>query len=138
MNRIVINTDGGSRGNPGPGAIGFVVCENDKEIHRVGKCIGKTTNNQAEYLAVLEALSYLEKEKKGQEEVIFRIDSELVVKQLNGEYKVKDEKLKPIFLKIREKIIGLGMNVSFVHVRREQNKIADSLVNKALDEERKL
>jgi len=135
MSRIIINTDGGSRGNPGPGAIGFVVCKDDQEIHRAGKCIGKTTNNQAEYLAVLEALLYLEKKEIGQGEVVFKIDSELVVKQLNGEYKVKDEKLKPLFLKIREKIIGLGVKISFVHIRREQNKIADSLVNQALDEQ---
>jgi ribonuclease HI len=133
MSRVIVNTDGGSRGNPGPGAVGFVVYENDKEIYKKGKCIGHTTNNQAEYMAVLEALCFLEKDEKDKKEIIFRVDSELVVKQLNGEYKVKDRELKSLFLKIREKIIGSGLNVSFVHVRREQNKVADSLVNQALD-----
>ena len=133
MSRVIVNTDGGSRGNPGPGAVGFVVYENDKEIYKKGKCIGHTTNNQAEYMAVLEALCFLEKDEKDEKEIIFRVDSELVVRQLNGEYRVKDRELKSLFLKIREKIIGSGLNVSFVHVRREQNKVADSLVNQALD-----
>ncbi len=132
MKMVTAFTDGGSRGNPGPGAIAFVIYENDKEIHKHCQCIGETTNNQAEYRAVLEVLSYI-KNHFDRSKVIVNIDSELVVKQLNGEYKVKDEKLKPLFFKVREKIIELGGNIVFIHVRREKNKIADKLVNEALD-----
>lgn len=132
MREIKIYSDGGSRGNPGQGAVGFVVYEGQKEIYKKGERIGHCTNNEAEYQAVLKALSYIEdKVKDGK--VDFYLDSELVVKQLNGEYRVKDAKLKPLFLKIREKVIECGGPVSFSHISREKNKIADSLVNAALD-----
>lgn len=132
MRVVKIYSDGGSRGNPGQGAIGFVVYEGKKEIYKKGEKIGHCTNNEAEYQAVIRALSYADKEiDKAQ--IKFYLDSELVVKQLNGEYKVKDQKLKPLFLKIKEKIINLGGTISFTHVSREKNKLADSLVNLALD-----
>ncbi len=132
MENVKIWTDGGSRGNPGPAAIGIVIDKNGQKQARIGKCIGKTTNNIAEYTAVLEALKYIE-ENIGRSMVEFFIDSELVVKQLNGEYKVRDEKLKPLFLLIREKFINLGGQIKYTHVRREHNREADGLVNQALD-----
>ncbi len=138
MNKIVVHTDGGSRGNPGPGAVGFVVFIDSKEFHREGRYIGQTTNNQAEYQAVIDALDFLKSKKEYyQSEVLFKIDSELVARQLNGQYKVRDPKLKPLFLKIREILADLAFEVSFMHVRREENEIADSLVNNALDKRNK-
>lgn len=133
MYNLRIWTDGGSRGNPGPAAIGVVIEKNGKKEARIAKCIGNATNNIAEYSAVLEALSYVE-ENIGKSSIEFFIDSELVVRQLNGQYKVRDEKLKEHFFKIREKFLSLGGQIKFTHVRREQNREADSLVNKALDE----
>lgn len=132
MDNIKVWTDGGSRGNPGPAAIGIVIEVNGQKHARIGKCIGEATNNIAEYTAVSEALSYIE-QNIGKCVAEFFIDSELVVKQLNGEYKVKDEKLKPLFFEIREKFINLGGQIKYTHVRREHNREADELVNKALD-----
>jgi len=132
MREIKICSDGGSRGNPGPGAIGFVVYEDGKEIYKKGEKIGYCTNNEAEYQAVIQALSYVD-EKFGKAQINFYLDSELVAKQLNGEYKVKDQKLKVLFIKIRERIIKFGGKVLFIHISREENHLADSLVNQALN-----
>jgi ribonuclease HI len=122
---IKIFTDGGSRGNPGPSALGVVI--GDKHFK---KFLGSLTNNQAEYEAVVFAL---EKAKElGFQELEINLDSELVFKQLIGEYKVKHLNMKPLY----EKAIGLvdGFeSVSFNHVLREKNKVADKLVNEALD-----
>ena len=131
IKRLIIHTDGGSRGNPGPAAIGAVL-KDEKGIlvAEVSEYIGKTTNNQAEYRAVLAAM---EKARGlGAEELEFILDSELVVRQLNREYKVKDKNLAVIFMKVYN--AGQTFSkVSFKHVRREYNKEADALVNKALD-----
>lgn len=132
MNKIEIFTDGGSRGNPGPGAIGFVVREGGNIIYKNGEKIGHCTNNEAEYQAVIRALEYVQNKYKKMP-IQFYLDSELVVKQLNGEYRVKDKKLKVLFIKIREMIIALGGAVVFTHITREKNKTADALVNYALD-----
>jgi ribonuclease HI len=116
---IKIFTDGGARGNPGPAALGVYICnQKDEEIFSVGKYIGETTNNVAEYSAVLEAFLWL-REKNIQEEVRFFLDSELVCRQLNGIYKVKNA--------------ALGLKVTFSHIPRELNKKADRMVNIALD-----
>jgi ribonuclease HI len=131
IKKLVIHTDGGSRGNPGPAAIGAVLKdEKGVLVAEVSECIGHTTNNQAEYRAVLAAM---EKAKElGAEELEFILDSELVVKQLNREYKVKDKDLAVVFMKIYN--AGQSFSkISFKHVRREYNKEADALVNKALD-----
>lgn len=127
---FILNTDGGSRGNPGPGAIGIVLRKGDDILFQKGKKIGETTNNQAEYKALIWGLK--ESLEAGADELRCLLDSELVVKQLNGEYKVKDEKMKPLFaevLKLRDEF----KKVSFRHVERSANKLADALVNKALD-----
>lgn len=127
MSKLIIYTDGGARGNPGPAGIG---------VHIVGKgdyqeYIGVATNNQAEYKAVLLAL---EKAKLWSAlDIDFFLDSELVVKQLNREYKVKDRELAKIFIKIWNLLLAFK-KVTFTHVPREKNKIADKLVNKAIDD----
>src|SRR5688572_15501100 len=135
--KYVINTDGGARGNPGPSGIGFVI-ERDGEIITKGKAyIGETTNNQAEYEALIHALGELDAivPKEGRESVVVevRMDSELVIKQLRKEYKVKDAGLKLQFAKVGV-LIAKFPNISFVHVMREENGMADELANEAMDE----
>ncbi|HOZ36870.1 MAG TPA: ribonuclease HI family protein [bacterium] len=131
--KLVIFTDGGARGNPGPAGIGAVIFdESGKNIlatHK--KYIGEATNNVAEYSAVILALE--EAKKMGAEELAFILDSELVVKQLNGEYKVKNEDLGKLFIKIYN-LRQYFKKMTFHHVPREQNKLADKLVNQAIDE----
>ena len=141
MGKIIVNSDGGARGNPGPAAIGVVIDVEGKK-HEISKCIGDATNNQAEYQAVIEALKFIQSNLENRTpgvrenglEIECLLDSELVVEQLNGRYKIKNEGLKPLFLEIRNLIIAIGGDVTFKHIRREQNKKADELVNKALDE----
>lgn len=123
-------TDGGARGNPGPAAIGYVLTIDGKEVEAKGEVIGKATNNQAEYEALIKGLSYAK--KKGVSRITCYLDSELVVKQMRGEYRVKDIDLKKLF----EKAKGLTSQfalIEFIHIRREKNKQADKLVNLALD-----
>ena len=131
MRKLIIFTDGGARGNPGPAGIGIVIKENDKNIKEYGKYIGETTNNQAEYKALISALETAR--EMGAEEVQVFMDSELIVKQIKGEYKVKHPGLAPLFLKLYNLKIGFK-KFSVTHVRREKNKEADALVNKAIDE----
>lgn len=128
---IITHTDGGARGNPGPAAIGVVLENESGEVVReFGRYIGETTNNQAEYQALLAALE--EAHKRKAEEVRCLLDSELVVKQLNREYKVKDKELAPLFIKIWN-ISQSFKKISFTHIPRERNKRADALVNLELD-----
>lgn len=129
--KLIIYTDGGSRGNPGPAALGAVV--GDREY---GEYLGEMTNNQAEYRAVIFALKKAKQlmgsKKAAEMEVEVRMDSELIVKQLNGEYKIKEPELQPLFVEVWNLRLDFK-KVDFKHVRREQNKAADSLVNQALD-----
>ena len=136
--KIIVYTDGGSRGNPGDAAIGIVFKNaNGEKIKSYGEAIGKATNNVAEYSAVLVALQKAKqvfgKEETKKMEFEFRMDSELVAKQLNGEYKIENADLQPIWLKIWNLKFDFG-KLSFHHVPREQNKEADALVNEALDQ----
>lgn len=140
MDRIFINTDGGSRGNPGPAAIGVVFYDqNEKEIHHYQNCIGKATNNEAEYQAIIKALEILMQSKWfsenniAEKEVICRLDSQLVVEQINGNYKIKQDHIKLLIAQLRQMILQMHLNISFIHIRREENKLADKLVNQALD-----
>lgn len=131
MRKFIIYSDGGARGNPGPAAIGYVIFENGIELIREKKFIGEATNNQAEYEALVQALS--QAVSLGGQEVWCYLDSELVVKQLKGLYKVRDIKLKP---KTNEvfRLSSKFKSLIFEHVPREKNKLADQLVNEALDE----
>ncbi|MBI2036029.1 ribonuclease HI family protein [Candidatus Microgenomates bacterium] len=131
---MVLNVfcDGGARGNPGPAAIGVVIKNGEGSLlHKFGKKIGATTNNVAEYTAVTEALSWIAQNNKPVK-IHFYLDSQLVVSQLNGLFKVKDGKLKMLVMKVRQKEAQVGGNVSYEHIPREKNIEADSLVNVAL------
>lgn len=135
-----IHTDGGSRGNPGPAAIGVVIevkrLDGTTElVHEFGKTIGETTNNVAEYTAVIEALRYMKAHVKIAEySILFFLDSALVVNQLNGTFKIKDSKMRMLMLEVRQLEQELGGYISYEAVRREFNTAADAMVNKALDE----
>ena len=141
--KLVIYTDGGSRGNPGPAAFGYVMYGADGAvIKRQGEAIGVATNNEAEYKAVVAALQKVKqvvgKEKLKGMQIEVRMDSELAVEQLSGRYKIENEKLQPLFMRLWNLRVELGMrNISFIHVPREENKEADRLVNEALDAEQK-
>lgn len=131
--KVVINCDGGSRGNPGPSASGFVIQDESGEtvLEAGGKFLGITTNNQAEYRAVLFAL---ERAKELEiKEIEFRLDSLLVVNQMKGIFKVKNKDLWPIYEEIK-KLCTEFKKVEFVHVLREFNKLADAEANRLMDE----
>ena len=129
--KIKIYTDGGARGNPGPAGIGVVVYDiDDNIINTKSEYIGKATNNQAEYMAVVAAMELIARYEV--EEINFFLDSELVVKQLNREYKVKNKGLAPLFVKVYNSILKYK-KVTFTHIRREFNKEADKLANIAMD-----
>lgn len=125
MNKLKIYTDGGSRGNPGPSAIGVIVGN-----RKYSEFIGVATNNQAEYQAVIFALQKA-KQLKAREIEIF-LDSDLVCKQLNKEFKIKDKKIQPLFIKVWNLSLDFD-SVSFNCIPREENKEADKLVNQELD-----
>lgn len=137
MKTLVINTDGGARGNPGPAAVGMVF-QLDKWKANHEKYIGVATNNVAEYMAVREALQYLLNLATSQDlsidEVKFYLDSELVVRQLQGKYKVKEPALQRLHQEIQQTLEKMDWPVSFEHVPRAQNRQADKLVNHALDQ----
>ena|SRR3990167_6567782 len=135
---LEINTDGGSRGNPGQAAIGVIAVSECKKIFSLSERIGETTNNVAEYTAVLRALEYLESAEVYADKIRFILDSELIVKQITGLYKVKQPHLQTLRRQIVDLIQKLRTNgqikiLSFVNVLRDQNKEADKLVNAALD-----
>lgn len=137
--KYIIYTDGGSRGNPGPAAIGVVIAnEKGETVKSYGQAIGPATNNEAEYQAVVFALKKIKalfgKEKIKNMEIEVRMDSELVVKQLNHEYKIQETNIQPLFIRIWNALIDFGL-VKFIHIPRERNVEADRLVNQALDKE---
>ncbi len=129
MKTAKLFTDGGARGNPGPAAIGGVLTIGDKKFN-FSEYIGKATNNQAEYQALLKGLE-LAKEHQVEELACF-LDSELVVRQINREYKVKDAELAILFVKIWN-VAQKFKKINFSHIPREMNTAADKLVNEALD-----
>ena len=132
---MIIYCDGGSRGNPGSAACAFVVVENDVVIFKEGKYLGIETNNVAEYTAVLQAVKWLSKQKvtNSKSQVIINLDSQLVERQLNGFYKVKNEKLKSLHSEVLELISSSGLLIKFQWGYRSKNSIADDLVNETLD-----
>lgn len=128
---IVMRIDGGSRGNPGPAAYAVVVESADgARLDTLSKFLGETTNNVAEYEALLAGLNYALGHQRSRVKVIS--DSELLVRQMQGRYKVKSADLKPLFQQAQEMARKLEV-FSIEHVRREQNREADRLVNEALD-----
>lgn len=128
---LILHTDGGARGNPGPAGIGVAITGQSGEvIKEVSEYIGETTNNQAEYRALIRGLE--EAKKLGAETVQAFMDSELIVKQIKGEYKVKNPDLAPLFVKVYN-FSQQFKKVTVTHVRREKNAEADRLVNEAID-----
>ncbi|MCX6795240.1 MAG: ribonuclease HI family protein [Candidatus Falkowbacteria bacterium] len=129
--KLISFTDGGARGNPGPAGVGGVLYNDQKVlVEKLSRYLGETTNNQAEYRALIMAV---EKAKDlGADELECFLDSELVVKQLNREYKVKNQELAPLFLKIHNLSLGFK-KITFHHIPREKNKEADALANEAMD-----
>ncbi len=129
--KLIINVDGGARGNPGPAAIGIVVRDPAGEVLTdLAETIGEATNNVAEYRALIRGIDLAV--EMGADELEIRGDSELVVKQMLGQYKVKHPDMKPLHAEAKEALAGLS-DWSISHVRREQNSEADALVNQALD-----
>lgn len=133
LSHVIVYSDGGSRGNPGPSASGFVIMSAEEHVvHEGGMYLGITTNNQAEYHGV--RLGLEKALEMGARIVDFRLDSLLVVNQMNGMYKIKNRELWPINERIRE-LVTKFEKVTFAHVRRESNQLADGMVNKILDAE---
>ena len=131
MNKIIVYIDGGSRGNPGPSAIGIVIGEKENS-----KYLGTATNNETEYQAAIFALKKIKHliggEKSEKTEIEIKSDSELLVKQVNGQYKIKEKDLIPFFIEVwnlKQNFAG----VKFVQIPREENKQADLLVNRELN-----
>jgi len=133
--KLIIRTDGGARGNPGPAGIGVVIeDEHGKVLEEHAKYLGVTTNNQAEYRAVILGLERAL--ALGAKAVEVVADSELIIRQANGEYKVKNPELGKRYLEMKNLETRLDGHVRYRHVRREYNKHADALSNKAMDEGR--
>ena len=133
--QLSVFCDGGARGNPGPAAIGFVVKgDSGKILKKCGKFIGRATNNVAEYQAVIEALTWLKSEIQNSKfKIQFFLDSRLVVNQLNGLFKIKNNKLRQLIVKVRQLEQEVGGNVSYHLIERSKNQEADQLVNETLD-----
>lgn len=128
-----VHTDGGARGNPGPAAIGVVIDWPNGTAVKKHRAIGETTNNQAEYRALLYAFHLLVDHTKTGDKITFYLDSELVVKQLNGEYKVKDQGLAVLYGQIKQAEQSQSASCQYRHIKREENALADAEVNLALD-----
>lgn len=135
MTDLRVYTDGGARGNPGPSASAFVVVRDGKVIFKGAEFLGISTNNEAEYKAVVLALNWLNNNKgMNFERVAFFLDSELVTRQIDGSYKVKSANLIPLASRVMELLKQLKTDVKFTSISRDKNKLADALVNEKIDE----
>lgn len=130
---LSIHTDGGSKGNPGPSSIGVLISSPDGELQRYREDIGIATNNVAEYTAVVRAYDLIATLIKERGLIISRLnfysDSQLIVRQLSGIYKVKNPVMKTLVNQVKEKELLLGIPVTYTSVPREENTVADALVN---------
>lgn len=138
--KITIYTDGGSRGNPGPAGVGIVILGDDgKVLKEISQYLGERTNNFAEYEAVILGLQTLKKlfnkEKLKEFYIETKLDSQLVARQLSGEYQIKEETLFPQFIKIHNMQVKDFSKIKFTYIPREQNKQADRLANEAMNNE---
>ena len=130
FNKVIIHTDGASRNNPGQAAIGATIKgEQGQLITSISRRIGRATNNQAEYKAIIAALEAAI--DLGARQIELNSDSELVVRQINGQYRVKKEALKPLYQRVRE-LQGRLEGITIKHIPRQQNEEADKLANRAL------
>jgi len=136
--KIIIHTDGGARGNPGPAAVGITAKAGSETLFEISEYIGQQTNNVAEYTAVIHALHHLNEHQVSTDNCSFVLDSELIVRQIVGQYRVKEPHLQTLVNQVHSLIKelkdkGLLKNIIFRHVKRAENKLADQLVNQALD-----
>jgi len=141
MRKIIIYTDGGSRGNPGPAAMGVIFCnEKGEAIKKYSQYLGETTNNEAEYQAVIFALKKFKalfgKKLAKNSEIELKSDSELLIRQLNGEYKILEPKIQSLFIAVWNLRLDFK-KIKFKLIPREKNKEADRLVNEVLDSQAK-
>lgn len=139
MKKYIIHTDGGSRGNPGDAAVGVVIEEAGGTLKKeYGEYIGRATNNEAEYQAVIFSLKKLKqlvgKETAFSSKIEILVDSELLERQINGHYKIEDANIQPLFLQLWNLKIDFE-DIKFKHIPREKNREADRMVNAALDKE---
>lgn len=130
---LFINGDGGSRGNPGPAASAFVVFDGNSELHHESRFLGVTTNNVAEYTCVIMALTWVQKNVTEDTEIRFRLDSELVTRQITGQYKVKSPHLLPLYKEVKRLLSLLSQTIVFESVPRGENSLADTYVNEEMD-----
>ena len=129
--KLIVNVDGGARGNPGPAAIGIVVRDGEGNVLQdLGETIGEATNNVAEYRALL--LGLTEAKRLGCAELAISLDSELIVRQIQGRYKVKHEALLPLYTQVREQLARFD-RWTIAHVPRSENARADQLANQGID-----
>jgi ribonuclease HI len=131
IDKLIIYTDGAARGNPGPAAIGVILKDTDGSvIAEISRCLNPTTNNQAEYQAIIAGLERAV--SLGVKNVIIKSDSELAVNQINGQFKIKNTALRPLYQQVVQ-LTGKLESFSITYIPREQNRQADDLANKALD-----
>jgi ribonuclease HI len=130
--RVIIHTDGGSRNNPGDAGIGATIDHDGIRIADISEFIGTQTNNFAEYMAVIRALEQCIELWLTGEALAFKLDSKLVVEQVQGNWKIKEPTLRPLVERVRE-LVARFPHVSFTHIPRAHNKDADALVNEAID-----
>lgn len=133
---INVYTDGGSRGNPGPSGYGLVIYDdNQKILFKESKYLGVKTNNEAEYSGLIGALNWINNNKDSHKisQINFFADSQLLVRQVQGLYKVKAEHLKPLFNTVKNFLTQINLSYSFKDIRRESNELADELANEAMD-----
>ena len=132
---INVYTDGGSRGNPGISGYGLVIYEDKKILYQESKFLGIKTNNEAEYSGIIAALEWIKKNKNIYQitQINFFADSQLMIRQLQGIYKVKAPTLLPLFAQVQQLLIQINLPVKYNDVRREFNKLADELANQAMD-----
>lgn len=131
---LEVFTDGGSRGNPGPSGCGVVITDQSGQIkYQDSQFLGVKTNNQAEYSGLILALKWITNHLDNLETINFFADSELLVRQLTGRYKVKSPQLKPLYAEVLRLLSSVNVPVKFTHVRRSFNDLADKLANEAMD-----
>lgn len=134
MPDYTLSTDGGARGNPGPAGAGATIQDaKGTTVREVSQYLGEVTNNQAEYEALILGLEALQELGARGKDILVRMDSELIIQQMKGNYKVKNEGLKPLYQRSQALVSSLDDTVTFTHVLRHLNKRADALVNAAID-----
>ncbi len=130
--QLIVHTDGGSLNNPGQAAIGFLLHNNSHLLYQHSEAIGIASNNVAEYTALIRALSYIKNNKLCPESIQIVADSQLMIKQMRGEYKVKHPEIRLLYEQVKQLVEEINCPISYTHVLRERNMQADALVKAAL------